>query len=153
MKAEFINPFLNATLGVLKTMAFTEAIPGKPYLKKNGAAGGDVSGIIGITGPPNGSMSLSFSSSCILQIVANMLGEEAPEINDDIKDAVGELTNMISGSARNDLGAKGYHLSIATPIVISGSQHQIKHQTKSPTIAIPFETPGGAFLVEVSFED
>jgi len=153
MKVEFINPFLNATLSVLKTMAFTEAIPGKPYLKKNGEAGGDVSGIIGITGPPNGSMSLSFSSSCILNIVANMLGEEAQEINDDIKDAVGELTNMISGAARNDLGGKGYQFRIATPIIISGANHQIKHQTKSPTIAIPFDTSAGAFLVEVSFED
>ncbi len=153
MKAEFINPFLNATLSVLKTMAFTEATPGKPFLKKNGEAEGDVSGLIGITGPPNGSMSLSFSRACILNIVANMLGEAAAEINDDIKDAVGELTNMISGAARNDLGQKGYQLRIATPMVISGDRHQIKHQTKSPTIAIPFDTSAGSFVVEVSFED
>jgi chemotaxis protein CheX len=152
MNVEFINPFLSATVNVLKTMAFMEAKPGKPYVKKEGGACGDVSGIIGITGPANGSMSISFSSPCILKIVANMLGEECAEINDDIKDAVGELTNMISGTARNELGTKGFTFQIAIPTIVSGAGHQIKHQCKGPTVAIPFETACGSFVVEVSLD-
>ena len=50
MKAEFINPFLDATVSVLKTMASLEATPGKPFIKKDSASSGDVSGIVGITG-------------------------------------------------------------------------------------------------------
>lgn len=53
-------------------MAFTEATAGKPYLKKDGPAGGDISGIIGITGETEGSMSISFSEGCICHIVSNM---------------------------------------------------------------------------------
>ena len=34
MKAEFINPFLNATMTVLRTMTSVEPIPGKSFIKK-----------------------------------------------------------------------------------------------------------------------
>ena len=152
MNVALINPFLGATLTVLKTMAFTEAQAGKPFLKKDTVSRGDVSGIIGITGPPNGSMSLTFSAPCIIKIVSSMLGEEFSEVNDDIKDAVGELTNMISGTARNELGNQGYTLRISIPIVVAGPGHEIRHQSKAPTIAIPFNTDAGPFVVEVSFE-
>ncbi len=52
MDVQYINPFLNATVKVLETMAFLKVSPGKPYVKKNSSAVGDVSGIIGITGRP-----------------------------------------------------------------------------------------------------
>lgn len=152
MNVEFINPFLSATINVLTTMAFTEVQPGKPFLKKEKVSQGDVSGIVGITGPPNGSMSLSFSKASIIAIVSNMLGENFQEVNDDIKDAVGELSNMICGTARNELGKKGYSFKISIPIVVSGPGHEIRHQCKGPTIGIPFTTKAGPFVIEIGFE-
>ena len=91
MDVKFINPFLEGTVEVLKTMAFVNPRPGKPYLKKGNLAKGDVSGIIGLTGAVKGSLALSFSSGSILKIVSNMLGEEMTSINGDIRDAVGGL--------------------------------------------------------------
>jgi CheY-specific phosphatase CheX len=41
MDAKFINPFINAPLNVLETMASTKAEAGKTYLKKNQVASGD----------------------------------------------------------------------------------------------------------------
>jgi len=88
MDVRFINPFLNGTVQVLKTMAFVEPRAGKPFLKKDSLARGDISGIIGLTGAARGSLALSFSESSILKIVSNMLGEEIKTLNGDIKDAV-----------------------------------------------------------------
>ncbi|MFH1036338.1 MAG: chemotaxis protein CheX [Pseudomonadota bacterium] len=151
MNVEIINPFLKATSNVLKTMAFTEAVAGKPYLKKDGPAGGDISGIIGITGETEGSMSISFTESCICGIVSNMFGESITQINREVEDAVGEITNMISGDARRELAEKGHTLKGAIPSVISGKNHTIKHMSNGPAIAIPFSTAGGPFIVEVCF--
>ena len=61
MDVKFINPFLDATINVIKTMAMVELKPGKPFLKKDHVARGDVSGIIGMTGEITGSLSVSFS--------------------------------------------------------------------------------------------
>lgn len=152
MNVELINPFLKATTNVIKTMAFTEVVPGKPYLKKDGPAGGDISGIIGITGETDGSMSISFSEGCICQIVSNMFGESVTQINKEVEDAVGEITNMISGDARRELAEKGIVLTAGIPTVISGVNHTIKHMTNGPIIAIPFSTKAGDFIVEVGFK-
>ena len=153
MDVRFINPFLEATIDVLKTMAFVEPSPGKPYLKKDDLAKGDVSGIIGFTGAATGSMALSFSEGCILKIVSNMLGEEIKEINGDIKDAVGEITNMVSGAARKKLESLGLSVSAAIPTVIAGKGHSVSHIMGGPSIIIPFETDQGSFVVDVCIGD
>jgi chemotaxis protein CheX len=149
MDVEYINPFLNGTLEVLKTMASFQPAPGKPYVKKDDLAHGDVSGIIGITGDAIGSLAISFSESCICNVVSRMLGETFTTINHDVLDAVGELTNMISGVSRTQLEKKGMSVFAAIPSVVFGANHTINHILKSPSIVIPFTSPNGPFFVDV----
>jgi len=151
MKAEFINPFLEATISVLKTMAFLEAIPGKPSIKKGNSSVGDVSGIVGITGEAEGSLCITFSKECILFIISQMLGAQLKDINEEVKDAVGELTNMIRGFPEAAAG-DGLHVSGGDPSVISGQGHEVKHITKGPILFIPFSSMAGNFVVEVCFK-
>ena len=151
LKAEFINPFLEATITVLKTMAGVEPVPGKPFIKKDTAATGDISGVVGMTGEVEGTVCITFSRECILPVISQMLKEEQKEINEDVKDAVGELTNMISGDSRRRLAETGHHFLGAIPSVISGQGHEVKHITNGPILVIPFTTTGGVFAVEVCF--
>lgn len=149
MDVKFINAFLEGTISVLKTMAFVEPKAGAAYLKKDCVAHGDISGIIGLTGAVRGSLALSFTEPCILKIVSNMLGEEITGMNSDIKDAVGEITNMVSGVARKNLEAEGLILSASIPTVVSGKDHSIVHVMGGPSIIIPFATESGPFVVDV----
>lgn len=134
-------------------MYFITAKVGKAYLKKDEVAKGDVSGIIGLEGDIKGSVSVSFKEDCILPIVSNMLGERLNELNDEVKDAVGEISNMISGQARQKIELIGRNLKAAIPIVIMGKNHTISHITRDKIIAIPFMTDKGEFTIEVSFEE
>jgi chemotaxis protein CheX len=148
-----INTFIRSAVTVLQTMAFTEARPGKPYNKDaRNTAVGDISGIIGMTGSSDGSMSLSFTKECILNIVSNMFGEPLSELDDEVADAVGEITNMICGDARRQLEEKGIVIKGAIPTVISGPGHVLKHISNTPVIAIPFRTAQGTFVLEISLE-
>lgn len=152
MKSEMINPFLGAAVNVISTMAMLEPSPGKPYLKTDKKASGDISGIIGLTGDKKGVIVLSFSAPAACKIVGSMLGEEYGELGPDISDAVGELTNMISGDARRRLAELGYTFEAGLPTIISGKGHQIESITNGPVIAIPFTVDGHAFVVEASFD-
>ena len=152
MDVKFINPFINATLHVLNTMAFTKAEAGKPFLKKDKVARGDVSGVIGLIVEVSGTISFSFTEKCILSFVSKMFGEEIKELNDDIGDAAGEISNMISGQARREMEDMGRSLQAAIPTVIMGNGHTITHITSHPIIAIPFKTDNGEFTIEVCFE-
>jgi chemotaxis protein CheX len=149
MDATIINPFINATINVLETMAFVKAKPGKPYLKKDDTAMGDVTGVIGVTGMANGTVSVTFEETSILKIVSNMFGETIETLDNEVADAVGELTNMISGQARMELEQKGKVFEAAIPSVITGKGHKIIHITEGPKIAIPFTVEEGNFTIEV----
>ncbi len=149
MDVKYINPFLAGTLEVLNKMARIDAVPGKPHVKTDDAASGDVSGIIGITGDALGSLALSFSEACICKIVANMLNEQFDGVTQEIIDATGELTNMISGASRTQMEKMGLSVYAAIPTVVHGRQHTISHILKSPSIVIPFSTAAGPFFVDV----
>ncbi len=153
MNVEFINPFINATLSVLETMCMLPSTPGTPYVKKDNRAIGDVSGILGLAGERTGSFAVSFSESCILKAVSNMLGEEITTLDKDVEDAVGEITNMISGAARRELSENGFHFDMALPTVVIGKNHSISHIGSGPTMVIPFSTDVGPYVVEVSFTE
>ena len=152
MDVTLVNPFISATVKVLETMASTKVNPGKPFLKKDKIARGDVTGIIGITGEANGTISVTFDEGSILGIVSKMFGEELKEINAEISDAVGELTNMISGQARRKLEENGREFQAAIPSVVTGKDHEINHITSGPIVAIPFTTDGGKFTIEICLE-
>ena len=154
MKAEFLNPFLQATINVLSTMARMSPEPGKPTVKEDDMAVGDITGIIGLTGAQNGSLAVSFSESCALKIVENMVGEKYSELNQEVADAVGELTNMISGDARAQLQKLGFNFSAAIPTIVRGKDHSIRHIPQGgTTLMIPFTTDDGDFYIEASFSE
>lgn len=151
MDVRLINPFLLAAIHVIKTMTNVEPKPGKPFVKKDRLPLGDVSAVIGIAGDARGSMALSFTESCIKAIVQNLLQMEVTRIDEEVEDAVGELTNMICGDARGRLNEDGFSLQASIPTVIVGKDHRIRHINDGPHLAIPFETPYGGFTVEVAF--
>ena len=77
-----------------------------------------------------------------------MLGETITELTSDVGDAVGELTNMISGSARADLDRQGYSFRMALPTVITRAGHRMSVIATSPTTVVPFTTEAGPFFIE-----
>jgi chemotaxis protein CheX len=152
MKAEYINPFIKATIDVVNVMAFVKAKAKKPYLKKDDLATGDISTIVGLTGEASGTFSISFDESSIIQIASNMFGEEIKKLDRDVSEVAGELANMISGQARREIEALGLRLDGAIPSIFSGKNHTIYHMTDGPKIAIPFIMDKGFFTMEVCFD-
>jgi chemotaxis protein CheX len=152
MDVRFINPFLDGTAEVLTKMASLKPVAGKPFVKLNDSAYGDVSGIIGMTGDAIGSLALTFSEKCILGVVSNMLGESYTEINKEVMDAVGELTNMISGASRKLMEKDNLKVFAAIPSVIFGKDHSVRHVIRGVSIVIPFHTECGDFVIDVCLE-
>ncbi len=150
---EIARPFVKATLEILSTMAGITATAEAPYVKKGETATGDVSAIIGVTGDRTGSIAVSFTRPCAIALVKGMLGDDIEDILKDTQDAVGEVTNMVSGQARAGLATMGITLNGSTPTVIMGDNHLIRHISASPVIAIPFDTPHGKFTVEFCFSE
>jgi chemotaxis protein CheX len=147
--ATFVIPFMNSVRQVLGTMARIEAKVGKPYLKTDPHPSHDVSGIIGFSGGLTGSVVISFPRQTAVRIVEAFAGAAMEPGSAEFADAIGELANMIAGSAKKDLNSVA---SISVPSVIVGSGHTVSGLSNVPTIVLPCSTPVGDLTVEVSIK-
>jgi chemotaxis protein CheX len=152
MDVKFINPFLYGTAEVLEKMASVKPVTGKPFAKTDDTACGDVSGIIGMTGDAIGSLAITFNEECIIYIANKMLGENHTEMNREVRDTVGELTNMISGAARKMMEKDNLKVFAAIPTIVFGKGHTVRHIIKGPSIVIPFETDKGTFAIDICLQ-
>ncbi|RME61795.1 MAG: chemotaxis protein CheX, partial [Candidatus Dadabacteria bacterium] len=82
--------------------------------------------------------------------VSSMVGEEYKEVNGEVADAVGEITNMICAGAKKNLAELGHKFDMATPIVIKGKDTEINEIGETTSTVIPFKTDKGEFVVEIS---
>lgn len=124
----------------------------KPEKKTSDLACGDVTGIIGMIGPQvRGSMSITFCKKLATYIMDNMLGERIDEIDDQVLDMVGEMTNMICGGAKNALAEQNYQFEMATPVIVAGSNHVIQHKVEGPKIILTFTSDQGNAYMEICF--
>lgn len=81
----------------------------------------DISVIIGVAGDYSGTAYLSMSESTSHTIASLMLGGcSVSETDDMVKSAVGELCNMIMGSASCDLSTNNIKIDITPPTVVVG---------------------------------
>lgn len=153
MKADFVNPFLESVVNVLSTMASLKVTPGRPSVKEDDVAKGDVTGLIGMAGQQTrGSFAITFTEQAIFKIASQMLGDQPTEVDESVTDLVGEITNMATGGAKALFEQKGYDFDMAIPTVVAGKNHRIVHKSTGPKLILPFSTEVGEFFVEICFE-
>lgn len=146
-----INPFLEATVSVLKTQATTSVSAQEIYTRTNSSGLGDISGVIGLVSDGfTGSVILSFPKQTFLTILSRMLGETFTEITPEIQDGASELTNIIFGQAKAGLNGKGHNIKMALPSVVVGKDHVVLSGTLGPRVVIPFHSDAGPFFIELS---
>jgi len=150
---KLLQAFVDGVVKTLATIAQTEAKVGKPYIEPELSEKSEIAGMVGMVAPPlKGTLLISFSKDSILHILENMLGEKHSDINKDVADAVGELTNMIYGTAKTALNQMGYKFEMAIPSVIRGD-FTLSKSTKGATLVIPFELKNSStFHVKITVQ-
>lgn len=147
----YLKPFIRSTVEVLRKMADLEAEFKGVYFKNDLRILGDVSGVIGLSGPAEGTVTVTFLWDLAKIVVSRTVGVEAHEINAEIiHDGVGEIINMISGSAKADLADTPYYFHISVPTIVVGWGHEIGHPEKASIAVLLFDVGDKAFVLHVS---
>jgi len=154
MDAEQLIPFCISSTKKTLLMAATEANVIGTIATTEKKCWGDVTGFIGLTGSDcAGNLAISFSKGAVLAIVSRLLMDEFTEINEDVLDAVGELTNMVSGEVKRELLDRGFRIEMSSPLVIQGLGVPITHGGGVFTVQqVQFSTDAGDFVVQVCFK-
>lgn len=152
MDVTLVNPFVEGALHILDTTAFVKVKPAPPFLKKDSRPQGDISGILEISGDLKGSAAISFSEKCILGIVSAMFGEDMTEINEEITDAVGEISNMIAGHVTTKIAEMDKRVKVKFVKVCAGADENIEHiKDGGQILVLPFRTTKGKMVIEVCY--
>jgi chemotaxis protein CheX len=137
--------------------------PGKGDDAQSDAAsleGGDytvVVGTVGFVGKINGLIYLYLPEALARRIAATMLGLEPADLGENdaetVNDAIGELTNMIVGTFKNQLCDRGFDCRLTIPSILRGSHFTIEPAVSTVVRRIfQFETAGERFLSDLLIE-
>jgi chemotaxis protein CheX len=151
MKAEYINPFLVASMHLFKKYLGIEVTAGKPRLLEDPHNLEEVTGIIGLAGETMGAVVLSLSRDAAINVISQFSGKKYNALTNEVLDGVGEMVNIIAGNAKADLHA--FQISISLPGVIVGSSSKIHWPEGVPVLSIPFKSELGDFSVNVSLRE
>ena len=152
MDVNYINPFINASMNVFSTFAGLESRPGRPAVRTRPLADKGVNGFISLNGHGiSGYFIINFSSGFLKEILSVIFDHPKASM-EEICDLAGELTNMITGSAKAELSKNGFFFDVAVP-GISHTTPEIPGTLKNnPIIVVPFDTTAGKFHIEASIQ-
>ena len=153
MDVAYINPIIAATKEVLSTMVHVPVTPGKPHLYDTGARVDrlyQLSAVVGLKGPISGFAVLSVSRPTAEALVKGLLGD-VPSAQDELRaacfDALGEVANMICGSAKKNF--PGGLVELSPPKLTETKT--LNYPPNIPIIGIPFDAGVGRLSITISF--
>ncbi len=144
---ELTQPFIESTKAVFSMMLGCTIELGATTRSSAFRSSHDLSGIIGFSGTMQGTVVISIDQQVAFSAAEMFLGNRPTEIDDEVRDMVGELANMIGGNAKERIPVTGILLGL--PTVISGKGHRVSFEPGTHVEHISFETPWGPLSVEI----
>jgi len=150
MENLIVDSIVRSTQEVFSTMldaqvAFETAI----VESRSPEASDGVVSFIGLAGGWAGAGSLACSPAMACRICSRMLMTESPAVDDEVLDAVAELTNMIVGGVKTDLEPSLGPLGLSIPTVVYGKNFKTKGAGITEWVVASFEWEEERLLVRV----
>ncbi|MCP4221135.1 MAG: hypothetical protein GY765_41280 [bacterium] len=98
-----------------------------------------------------GKVVLNLSKKLALRIYEILVDEKVDEFTAEVKDAVCEITNMITGNAKSEYEKNGIYYKMATPVVLNCKENTMVYAGKMPFLSSVYWTSEGFFDLSFSF--
>ena len=141
-----VVPFIESTKSVFSTMLGSDVVVASEDAGRGNIAF-DISGIISFSGSIQGTAVISLEKEVALSIAETLLGTRPTKIDDDVRDLVGELANMIGGNSKERLSNSDVALGL--PTVVTGKGHEVSFEPGAQVRKIHFETQWGPIALEI----
>lgn len=126
MNVEHINPFIEASKTVMKTVANIDVSLGRVYLKTSPYSSETLVVVVGLMGELRGQVIFSMDKNVAFKIAsAMMMGMSITKLDEMSKSAIAESTNVILGNAATLFYNRGINIQITPPSLMMGNNIQI----------------------------
>jgi len=87
-----------------------------------------VTAVVGFGGLLSGACVFTCGSSAAMKIAAHMTGMEFEEVDDTVKDGIGEICNMLAGAWKGKVPELAANCGLSVPAVITGRDYKLRVQ-------------------------
>jgi chemotaxis protein CheX len=145
-----VESISQSAANVFSTMLGAELAPGEATVETGTPDTNDgVVSFIGLAGAWAGTGSVTCSPVLACRICSLMLMMESTGIDEDVLDAVAELTNMIIGNVKNDLEQHLGTLGLSLPTVVFGRNFKTKSAGTHEWTVVRFPWEGETLVVKL----
>ena len=113
---------------------------------------GAISAVIGLAGAMSGSLVLHAGSAAACRIAARMTGVEPEEVDALVRDAIGEVCNMVAGAWKGFDPVLASGCLLSTPTVVAGTSYELFSQRAPIRIERRYAFEDLAFTVTIFCE-
>jgi len=151
MKAEYINPFVQASFSVLEMVLANRPTKGEMAAQPTTFASQQCNVVCGVTGQIQGQVIYGMSLRTADKIASTMLGQTIKTFDELAASAIGELANMISGNAMQHLSEAGWICDITPPSIVRGTDLKIS-TISIPAIVLPLTLEQGQLFLTIGLQ-
>lgn len=135
---------------VFSTMLGLELVPCEAFLNQNEPSTVDgVLSFVGLAGTWAGTGNISCSAGFACKIAAALLSTGFQSVNEEVLDAVAEVTNMIIGCVKTSLEEQIGPMGLSIPTVIYGRNFVSRSGGMQQWTVVPFDCAGERFSVQM----
>lgn len=150
---EHAHHIIASTQEIFSSMIMLDVTPGEPFIRNNDKLINSISGIVGLAGNTRGMLAIHMANPAALAVTTAFLGMAVEEIDDDVRDAIGELANMLAGSIKSILDPAGSDIKLSMPSAIYGEGYSVDCLAGAQAVTVPFTFDGLGFLVELQLRN
>jgi chemotaxis protein CheX len=112
---------------VFSTMIGVACVPAEAGAL-SGAAGGNMSAVVGLAGAISGSLVLHSAGDAAMRIAERMTGMAPEGVDALVRDAIGEVCNMVAGAWKGFDPELSSGCLLSTPTVVAGASYELFSQ-------------------------
>lgn len=152
METDLQQQIIDATQEVFDTMLMLPITSGMALADKVYKFNASVSGMLGFSGDIQGMLTIHCPQNVAFMITEQLLGMSVDSVDEDVKDTIGEMANMVLGGIKDTFLNQGIDISLAIPTVMAGRSYQVKGVDYASWTTVPFYLDDGEFLVELKLK-
>ena len=152
MDLDLQQQIIDSTQSVFDTMLMMPLTPGEALSEKVYEFKSSISGMLGFAGDIQGMLTIHCPQDVGFAITGTLLGIDVDEVDEDVKDTVGEMANMILGGVKDGFIEQGIQINLAVPTILAGRSYRISGMADAMWTSVPFYLDDGEFLVELKLK-
>jgi len=145
------SELINGTQDVFSTMLMVDLKNEEVIDNKRCRISSNLTSMIGLGGGIRGMLAIHCPAVVAKSITGAFLGMEVTDLDDDVKDAIGEIANMVAGNLKISYAKAGINLTLALPTSIIGESFSVSGIADAKRVIVPFVMAEERFWVELIY--